>query len=86
MVEYWDKRLTKFELTRVLGARALQISLGAPVLTHVDGDDVQALEIAKKEFFEGKVPMIVVRRYPNNEMERVDVSEPEIIDSIKGFF
>ncbi len=86
MVEYWDKRLTKFELTRVLGARALQIALGAPVLTKVDGDDVQALEIAKKEFFEGKVPMIVVRRYPNNEMERVDVSEPEIIDSIKGFF
>lgn len=85
MVEYWDKRVTKFELTRVLGARALQISLGAPVLTEIQ-NDMHALEIAKKEFFEGKVPMIVIRRYPNKDIERVDVSDPSIIASIKDFF
>ncbi len=85
MVEYWEKRLTKFELTRVLGARTLQIALGAPVLTEID-EELPAVEIAKKELFEGKVPIVVVRKYPNKVTERVDVSDPDIIDSIKMFF
>jgi DNA-directed RNA polymerase subunit K/omega len=77
--------LTKFELTRVLGARALQIALGAPVLVKTKGTEY-ALDIAKKELLDGKVPMVVLRTYPNNETERIDIHDPDIIQSLHKFF
>jgi DNA-directed RNA polymerase subunit K/omega len=85
MVEYWNNRLTKFELTRILGARTLQIALGAPVFIKTKGEEY-ALEIAKKELFAAKVPVVILRTYPNKETERVDIHNPKIIESMKKFF
>ncbi len=81
----WSKRLTKFEIARVLGARALQISLGAPILTKHKKDE-QALTIARRELIEGRIPMIVVRKYPDGEVERVNISSKSLLESIKNFF
>lgn len=52
---------TRFERARILGARALQISMGAPTL--LDGSDGGAdpLEIASIEFREGSIPLTVQR-------------------------
>lgn len=54
---------TRFERARILGARALQISLGAPILTDVPPSLVDPVEIAELEFAAGRIP-ITVRRGP----------------------
>ena len=52
--------MTKFERARVLGTRALQISMNAPVLTNV-GNESDPLRIAMKERKEGKIPFSIRR-------------------------
>jgi len=51
-------KYTKFEKARVIGARALQISLGAPVLTETD-EEMESIDIARKELEEGVIPLTV---------------------------
>lgn len=52
---------TRFERARILGARALQISLGAPLLIDLPGTMVDPVEIAELEFAANRIP-ITVRR------------------------
>lgn len=47
--------LTKYERARVLGTRALQISMNAPVMVDLDGE-TDPLRIAEKELRERKNP------------------------------
>ncbi len=54
---------TRFERARILGARALQVSLGAPILIEVPTTLVDPVEIAEREFAAGRIP-ITVRRGP----------------------
>lgn len=54
---------TRFERARILGARALQVSLGAPILIEILPDLVDPVEIAEREFAQGMIP-ITVRRSP----------------------
>ncbi len=62
---------TKYEEARILGARALQISMGAPFLIKLNDKDLEKiafnpLEIAKLEFKAGVVPITVKRPLPGN--------------------
>jgi DNA-directed RNA polymerase subunit K len=50
----------RFEKARVIGARALQLKMGAPPLVKVKGD-LKALDIAKLEFEKGVIPITVKR-------------------------
>jgi len=52
---------TRFEKARIIGARALQIAMGAPVLIHVPEDMYDPLDIAIYEFNKGVVPITVKR-------------------------
>lgn len=54
---------TRFERARILGARALQISLGAPLLVETPSTLIDPVEIAELEFAAGVIP-ITVRRTP----------------------
>lgn len=54
---------TRFERARILGARALQVSLGAPILTDVPADMIDPVQIAETEFEANVIP-ITVRRGP----------------------
>jgi DNA-directed RNA polymerase subunit K len=54
---------TRFERARILGARALQISLGAPILIDVAATLVDPVDIAELEFAAHRIP-ITVRRTP----------------------
>merc|ERR1712062_735385 len=45
--------ITKYERARVLGVRATQISMGAPIMIELT-DETDPLEIALKEFLEKK--------------------------------
>ena len=53
------ERYTRYERARIIGARALQISLGAPVLIRPDTGD--PIDIALRELEEGMLPITVKR-------------------------
>ncbi len=55
------KDYTRFERARILGARALQVSLGAPILVEIPAGEVDPVAIAEREFEAGMIP-ITVRR------------------------
>jgi DNA-directed RNA polymerase subunit K len=59
-------KLTKYEKARMIGARSLQISMGAPFLVKLTPKRLEELkydplEIAKLEFEEGVIPIEVKR-------------------------
>ncbi len=55
------KKYTKFEKARIVGARALQISMGAPSLIKIPKDVISALDIAMLELKEDAIPITVKR-------------------------
>jgi DNA-directed RNA polymerase subunit K len=52
---------TRFEKARIIGARALQISLGAPVILDVPETLIDPIKIAMLEYDEGLIPITVNR-------------------------
>ena len=71
------KKMTKFEKARVLGTRALQISMNAPVTVELQGE-TDPLQIAKKELQQKKIPMIIRRYLPDKSYEDWHVNELEV--------
>ena len=64
---------TKFEKARLIGARALQISKGAPLLIKLTEKQLKEInfkpvEIAKMEFKKGKLLMDVKRPMPSKRV------------------
>ena len=60
---------TKYEKARIIGARSLQLSMGAPFMIELSKKDLEklkysTLEIAKLEFKKGVIPITVKRPYP----------------------
>jgi len=60
---------TKYETARIIGARALQIAMGAPMLMKLSEDELHEMrynpiEIAKKEFDDGLLPITIKRPLP----------------------
>lgn len=53
------QRYSRYEKARILGARALQVSYGAPVL--IETDESQPILIAAEEFDAGVLPFTVNR-------------------------
>ncbi|PIN85703.1 MAG: DNA-directed RNA polymerase subunit K [Candidatus Diapherotrites archaeon CG11_big_fil_rev_8_21_14_0_20_37_9] len=66
-------KLTRFEITRIISARALQLSLGAPAFVKV-GKDVTMLNLARLEFDKKVIPIAVVREFPDGHVERTEVN------------
>lgn len=64
--------LTRFERARLLSARALQLSLGAPPMVKPLAEDTP-LSLAKKEYEKLALPLSVLRRLPNGTTHRMDV-------------
>ena len=56
--------ISKYEKARILGTRALQISMNAPVMIDI-GDLTDSLAIAEKELKECKIPFTVRRYLPD---------------------
>ena len=54
-------KYTRFEKARIIGARALQISYGAPVLVDYPEDMLDPIDIAMLEFDKDLIPITVVR-------------------------
>jgi len=66
--------LTKYEKARILGARALQISMGAPLCIEIEGE-TDPLDIASKELLKRKIPILIRRYLPNGSYEDWNLDE-----------
>ncbi len=60
---------TRYERARIIGARSLQIALGAPVLVKVPKSRQDSVDIAKMEFDAGATPITVIRPKPYGEQD-----------------
>jgi DNA-directed RNA polymerase I, II, and III subunit RPABC2 len=75
-------KLTRFERARVIGARSLQISLGAPVLLPpASNASSSPIDIAIMELDAGVLPMTIRRKMPDGTW--VDVSLQDLKKSKK---
>ncbi|KAJ3015905.1 DNA-directed RNA polymerases I II and III subunit RPABC2 [Thoreauomyces humboldtii] len=66
--------MTKYEKARVLGTRALQVSMNAPVMVDLNGES-DPLQIAMKELRERRIPLMVRRYMPDGSWEDWAVDE-----------
>jgi len=72
MAKKKDKvRYTKYEVARIIGARALQLSMGAPFIISLSKDKLKKLkynpiEIARLEFEKDLIPITVRRPKPSS--------------------
>ena len=65
-------KLTRFEETRLISARALQLSLGAPPLIK-PAKELSMLELAKEELKQQVLPLAVIREFPDGSVKRIEV-------------
>ncbi len=70
-------KLTKYERVRVVGARATQIASGAPPTIDITGM-TDALEIAEAELEQRKIPMMIIRSYPDGREEKIAIADMEV--------
>ncbi len=55
-------RINRFERARIIGARSLQISSGAPILVPVEPEEaLDPILVAEKEYAEDNIPITVLR-------------------------
>lgn len=67
-------RITDYELAAILGKRAVHLSKRAPPMVDV-GDMVDPLDIARKEYEQGVLPMILTRDMPNGTKVEIRLSK-----------
>jgi DNA-directed RNA polymerase subunit K len=53
--------LTKYEVARLIGARSLQLSMGAPPLVKVETERTSFIRIAEEELDRGVIPLVVLK-------------------------
>ena len=89
-----ETQFTKYEIARIIGARALQIAMDAPILLKMSEEELKeikydSLKIAEKEFQSGVLPISVNRPSPQKGKEKLKtvkeekISDEEIIEKEK---
>ena len=69
-----EQQFTKYETARIIGARALQIAMDAPLLLKISEEKLKeirydALKIAELEFQEEVLPIAIHRPTPKRSKE-----------------
>ncbi|MDE1764399.1 MAG: DNA-directed RNA polymerase subunit K [Thaumarchaeota archaeon] len=65
--------LTRFEKARILGARALQLSLGAPPFITVPKEVATSLDLAYTELEKRVIPITIKRVLPNGDFQNIPI-------------
>ncbi len=65
--------LTRFEKARILGARALQLSLGAPPFIPVPKEVATSLDLAYNELEKRVIPITIRRVLPNGDFQNIPI-------------
>ena len=94
MVQKEKEQFTKYEVARIIGARALQIAMDAPLLLKIQEETLKeikhdALKIAELEFNENVLPISIHRPVPRRGREKLGeikeekISDEELIEKAK---
>ena len=67
--------LTRFEKARIMGARALQLSLGAPTFIDIPETAATSLDIAMEELDKRLIPISIRRVLPNGDFQNIPLFE-----------
>ena len=67
--------LTRFEKARIMGARALQLSLGAPTFIDIPETAITSLDIAMEELDQRLIPISIRRVLPNGDFQNIPLFE-----------
>ena len=65
--------LTRFEKARIMGARALQLSLGAPPFIEIPKTARTSLDIAMEELEQRVIPITIRRTLPNGDFQNIPI-------------
>jgi DNA-directed RNA polymerase subunit K/omega len=66
-------KLTRFEKARIIGARSLQIAMGAPAFVPLEGKYRGPIEIATAELEEDALPISIRRVLPNGVAQDIPI-------------
>ncbi|HJX23092.1 MAG TPA: DNA-directed RNA polymerase subunit K [Candidatus Bathyarchaeia archaeon] len=72
-VEIGPNKLTRFEKARIVGARALQIANGAPVLIQIGPGSTKPMDIALQELQASILPITIRRSLPDGASQDIPV-------------
>jgi len=84
-----EQKFSKYERARILGARALQIAMNAPLLIKINQEDLEkikfdALKIAEIELNSNILPISIKKPFPARKEEALKrVKEKKISDEQK---
>jgi DNA-directed RNA polymerase I, II, and III subunit RPABC2 len=67
--------LTRFEKARIMGSRALQLSLGAPPFIDFSKNTTTSLEIAMEELKQRVIPIVIRRTLPNGDYQNISIEQ-----------
>ncbi|MDX1596128.1 MAG: DNA-directed RNA polymerase subunit K [Nitrosopumilaceae archaeon] len=65
--------LTRFEKARIMGARALQLSMGAPPFISIPETARTSLDIAMEELEQRVIPIVIRRVLPNGDFQNIPI-------------
>jgi DNA-directed RNA polymerase I, II, and III subunit RPABC2 len=65
--------LTRFEKARIMGARALQLSLGAPPFIPIPKNARISLDISMEELEQRVIPITIRRVLPNGDYQNIPI-------------
>ena len=79
-----QEKFTKYEIARIIGARALQIAMDAPILLKLDEEKMKslnydALKIAELELEEDALPISVHRPIPKKGKDRIGTVKEDTV-------
>jgi len=66
-------KLTRFERARIVGARSLQIAMGAPAFIPMEGAYRGPIETAMREMEEDALPISIRRSLPNGITQDIPI-------------
>ncbi len=68
-------RLTRFERARIIGARALQLALGAPPFIQLDQKIKDPITLARMELEAKALPISIRRELPDGEYQDIPITD-----------
>lgn len=85
------QEFSKYERARIIGARGLQISMDAPLLVNLSGEELDnlnydPLKIAEKELDSGVLPISINKPMPKRKeeaIENIKIEESNVSDAQK---
>ena len=88
MIEKLQEQFTKYEVARILGARALQLAMDAPILIKISKEKLEeinydVLKIAELELESNILPITVKRPFPEKKDEKIKKISKEELKKIE---